>query len=311
MNPTSCFVRLLPAVILLLVFPQFSGAQQLTLKEQLKEWIAGRDATVGVAVKYPDGTLLSLNNEVHYPMMSVFKFHLALAVMNYMAGREDLTPETVLHIRESELLHNTYSPIKQKYPEGDVYLSINDLLYYTVSLSDNNGCDILINFIGGIEAVDAYIRELGITGFSIKATEKMMHDTFDNQYLNWSFPEAAVELMELFLSRDILPTHYREQLYDLLVATRTGANKLKAGLPEGVVLGHKTGSSFRSEEGMMAADNDLGFVVLPDSSHYTIAVFIKDSMESDQTNAAITAGISRMVYQYLLENETHTQTNED
>lgn len=42
----------------------------------------------------------------------------------------------------------------------------------------------------------------------------------------------------------------------------------------------------------------MGFVYLPNGKHYTIAVFVMNSMEDDQTNASIIARISKIVYDY-------------
>ena len=83
-----------------------------------------------------------------------------------------------------------------------------------------------------------------------------------------------------------------------MMETVTGKDKLKAGLPPAIVLGHKTGSSDRDESGLKAGDNDMGFVRLPDGSRYSIAVFVKDSKEDDKTNAALIAAISQKVYEY-------------
>ena len=81
----------------------------------------------------------------------------------------------------------------------------------------------------------------------------------------------------------------------------TGKDKLKAGLPKDVLLAHKTGSSDRNEYGYKIADNDMGFVVLPNGQYYTIAVFVMNSRESDKKNARIIADVSRVVYEYFVE----------
>ena len=86
-----------------------------------------------------------------------------------------------------------------------------------------------------------------------------------------------------------------------MIATSTGSDKLKGLLPAETIIGHKTGSSDRDSTGMKAGDNDMGFVCLPNGDHYTIAVFITDSMEDDKTNAAIIAQISKAVYDYINE----------
>ena len=43
------------------------------------------------------------------------------------------------------------------------------------------------------------------------------------------------------------------------------------------------------------ADNDAGIVIMPGGKKYYIAVFVTDSSETDEENAAIIT-ISRMVY---------------
>ncbi|MCC8186059.1 MAG: class A beta-lactamase, subclass A2 [Bacteroides sp.] len=273
-------------------------AQYPLLEQKIKEVTQGKQATVGVAVKIPGKEAITVNNEIEYPTMSVFKFHLALAVTDHLE-RNNLSPQTTVHIQKSDLMHDTYSPLRDKYPEADITLTLQELLYYTVSLSDNNTCDILFRYIGGTEKVDSYIRSLGIEKFSIAATEEEMHAYFPNQFLNWTAPSAAAELMELFLSGNLFTPPYQELLYTLLTETQTGLNKLKAGLPEDVILGHKTGSGMRTPEGVKVADNDLGFVVLPDGRSYCIGVFVKESGEDDETNAAMIAEISRIVYETL------------
>lgn len=88
-------------------------------------------------------------------------------------------------------------------------------------------------------------------------------------------------------------------LRSLLVSTETGADKLKAGLPARTVIGHKTGSSDRTADGIRIADNDAGYVLLPDGRSYCIAVFVTDSEEDDAANAAVIAAISAAVYDHF------------
>lgn len=164
---------------------------------------------------------------------------------------------------------------------------------------NNNACDILFRYMGGTDVVDSYIRTLGITDFKIEATEEDMHKSFKHQYLNWTTPLAAVRVLEKFRTETLFrDSAYKEFLERIMVETVTGRDKLKAGLPPEVILGHKTGSSDRDESGIKAGDNDLGFVCLPDGGQYSIAVFVKDSGEDDKTNAALIAAISQKIYEY-------------
>ncbi|MDE6452366.1 MAG: class A beta-lactamase-related serine hydrolase, partial [Odoribacter sp.] len=109
---------------------------------------------------------------------------------------------------------------------------------------------------------------------------------------------AALELLEKFTGKILLSAPHQEFLEKTMLETTTGADKLKGLLPPGTPVGHKTGSSDRNTNGLKAADNDMGFVVLPDGRHFTIAVFVMDSMEDDKTNASIIAQIAKAAYDY-------------
>ena len=50
------------------------------------------------------------------------------------------------------------------------------------------------------------------------------------------------------------------------------------------------------------AVNDIGIVELPGGITYTLAVFVKDSSESPETTESIIAGVSKIVYDYVIEN---------
>ena len=55
---------------------------------ELENWIDsllnGKKATVGIAVWTDKGDMLRYNDHVHFPLLSVFKFHVALAVLDKM-----------------------------------------------------------------------------------------------------------------------------------------------------------------------------------------------------------------------------------
>lgn len=267
------------------------------LEQRIRTIIKDKNATIGVAVIYDAKDTLVINNDVQYPMQSVYKFHMALTVADCLYTNQ-FPLNTEIYVKNQDLLPDTYSPLRDRYPHGEFYMSIPELIRYSVSFSDNNACDILFAFAGGTSRVEQYIKRLGIRNISIKATEAEMHANPELQYQNWTTPLAAAEVMDIFLDEFLFPESHRQCIMDALIQSPTGSDKLKGLLPEGTTVGHKTGSGTRDSNGMKSADNDLGFVTLPNGRQYTIAVFIKDSMESDQENAAIIAAISKEVYDY-------------
>lgn len=283
---------------IVVAFPMFS--QNEVLRNKIQKIIQGKDATVGVALIVDGKDTLTINNNFRYPTQSVYKFHLALAVLDYL-NKNNLTLDHQLYVKKGDLLPNTHSPLRDDYPQGEMYLSVADIIRYTVSKSDNNGCDILFRLVGGTAAVDRYIRGLGLSEFAIAATEEEMHGPWEVQYTNWSTPYTAAQALEIFRTQDILPQPFHNFLWDTLAGTITGGNKIKALLPEGTFVAHKTGSSFRNAEGLKAAENDIAIIQLPDGRYYSLVVFVADSMESNDVNCGIIAQISKAVYDSLLE----------
>lgn len=281
----------------LILLSGYLFSQNTLLEDNIRIITKGKKATIGVAVIFDGKDTLVMNNQYHYPTMSVYKFHQALAVLDHLS-KNNLPLDTKIHVSKSDLLPNTHSPLRDKNPLGNFDMPISELLEYSISKSDNNACDILFKYLGGTAVVDKYIKSLGITDIAITATEKKMHETPEDQYLNWTTPLASVQLLEIFLKKNILSASHTDFLKKLMIETTTGNDKIKYLLPEDVVVGHKTGSSFRTEFGIKVAENDLAFVTLPNGKQYTIAVFIMNSTEDDRTDNSLIAGISRIVYDY-------------
>ena len=272
------------------------------LEQQIDALTAPLDARVGVAVRTPDGDWITRQDTL-LPMLSVFKFPLALAVLDRAA--ETGTPlSQPLDVGPEWLDAGTYSPMRDSLPAAGGSVTLSALLHYSTSLSDNIACDRLLAFVGGPAAVEAYVRELGIGGIRIVATERMMHRDPDAVRANAARPSAICKLYARFLEGELLNEEYNALLHGLLEKATTGANKLRAGVPATVILGHKTGSSDRTAEGIRTAENDSGYVLLPDGRHYCITVLVTDSREDDATNTAVIAGISKTVYEYFTRKET-------
>ena len=286
-------------VFLCLIPVLLFSCQRVPLDTQLKEAIKDKKAEIGIAVIIDGKDTITVNNDNHYPLMSVFKFHQALAVADYIT-KQNQSLDTLLKIEKSDLKPDTYSPLRDKYPQGEIEMSIADLLRYTLQQSDNNACDILFNYQGGTDAVDKYIHSLSIQDCAIVGTESAMHEDLDLCYQNWSTPLAAAELLEIFRREPLFAKEYKDFIWQTMVECQTGQDRLVAPLlDKGVIVGHKTGTGDLNAKGQQIGCNDIGFVLLPDGRTYSIAVFVKDSEESFAENSKIIADISRIVYEYV------------
>ena len=288
-------------IVFLCLVPTLLFARQTQLETQLKEAIKGKKAEIGIAVIIDGKDTVTVNNDIHYPLMSVFKFHQALALADYM-GKQRQSLETRLPIKKSDLKPDTYSPLRDKYPQGGIEMSIADLLKYTLQQSDNNACDILFDYQGGPNAVNKYIHSLGIRECAIAGTETAMHEDLNLCYENWTTPLAAAELVEIFRKKPLFPNVYKDFIFQTMVECQTGQDRLIAPLlDKKVTVGHKTGTGYLNAKGQQIGCNDIGFVLLPGGRTYSIAVFVKDSEENNQANSKIIADISRIVYEYVMQ----------
>lgn len=87
-----------------------------------------------------------------------------------------------------------------------------------------------------------------------------------------------------------------------MLASASGKDKFRAGLPKEVEVGHKTGMSYRTPEGIRMCDADVGVIYMPGGEKCYLAVLVKDSKESDAANAKIMADIAKKVYSHYTEN---------
>lgn len=293
------FTVLIIALIINKTYSQ-STPQMDVLRHKIGQIIQNKKADVGIAVLgIEDRDSLTFNKNKNYPMQSVYKFHLALAVLNQIDKGKLALNQPVL-LTKRDLLPNTWSPMRDKYADGNVELPLSDILSYSVSKSDNNACDVLFRLVGGTQKVHKYIRKLGIKDVSIAATEAEMDKDWSIQFTNTTRPFSAVQLLDKFYTTPILSKETHDFLWKILVETTTGPNKIKGLLPAETIVGHKTGASGTNKAGITGASNDVGIVTLPNGKHFAIAIFVANSSENSATNDAIIAEITKAVWDYYV-----------
>ena len=286
--------------ILFLLISIFSCAQKAELKKEISKITEGKKATVAVSVLGIDFPFQYNNNnaEKKLPMQSVFKFHIALAVLD-LVDQGKLSLDQKVFIKKSELLPNTWSPIREKNPEGNFEMPISELIEYSVAMSDNVGCDVLLRLIGGPKVVNDYIVSKGVKNTQIVYNEELMQSAWKNQYENYTTMKSATRLLKDFYKGKILSKKSTEFLLAVMYRTSTGLNKIVEQLPKYAKVAHKTGSSGKNDAGLTGAENDIAIITLPNGKTYAIAIFVSDSTESYDVNCKMISDISKVVFEIL------------
>lgn len=276
-----------------------TSAQSLEkLRKEFYEIISTKNSTVGISLKgIENKDTLSINGNMNMPMMSVFKFHIALAVLNEV-DKGKLNLKQKIFIKKEDLKEDTWSPIREEFPNGNMDLTLDQLLCYTVSHSDNNGCDILLELIGGTETVQKFINKNGIKDFIIKMNEDQMR-TWENLYINTTTPIATTELLEKFYKGKVLKKATTKYLYQIMVECSRGITWMKAGLPKGTELAHRTGISGTNDENLRVAMNDVGIIKLPNGNHFILSIYLKNITESREDTEKIIADITKATWNHF------------
>ncbi|MEM8536084.1 MAG: class A beta-lactamase, subclass A2 [Chloroflexota bacterium] len=265
------------------------------LRNQIEQIAATAQGRVGIAAMVLEtGETVTLNNDQRFPMQSVYKFPIGMAVLAQV-DQGALTLDQLIRVETSDFVSDLqHSPIRDDYPQG-VELSVAKLLRYAVSESDGTASDVLLRLIGGPEVVTAYLQDLGINDIMVANTEKELGQDHAIQYQNYATPDAAVRLLGALRQGKGLSETSQALLLQLMIETSTGLNRIKGMLPDGTVVAHKTGSS-RTVDGVAAATNDIGIVALPNGQHLAIAVFVSDSTADYATREEVIAQIARATW---------------
>ncbi|AFY66353.1 beta-lactamase [Geitlerinema sp. PCC 7407] len=262
------------------------------LRDLLNEIAQAAQGRVGMtATVLESGESVSLNGNERFPMQSVYKLPIAMAVLNQV-DQGNLKPDQKIRIEASDIVQG--SQVLDENSQGKGF-SLSELLQYMVSESDNTACDVLLRLIGEPQRVTEYLSSLGINDIVVANTEQELAQDPAVQYRNFATPDAAAVLLRTLQEGRGLSQSSQALLLQWMTETPTGLKRIKGLLPEGTVVAHKTGTS-ATVSGVTAATNDVGLVTLPSGQHLAIAVFVSDSQAADVIREEVIARMAKAAW---------------
>jgi beta-lactamase class A len=270
------------------------------LKTEFEKIAKDAKGRVGVAVMLLESReSADLRGDEHFPMHSVYKLPIAMAVLQRV-DKGELKLDQMVRVETSDFVRQgMYSPGRDKYPEG-AQLTTAELLHYTVSESDGTTSDVLLNLGGGPRGVMAFLDEIKVSGINVVNSEKEIGREWQTQYANWATPKGAVDLLAALQTRRGLSPESQALLLKLATESVPGAKRLKGQLPAGTVVAHKTGTG-GTRDGITSATNDIGIITLPEYRHLAVAVFVSDSAADDATRESVIARIAKAAWDWASE----------
>jgi beta-lactamase class A len=271
------------------------NARDAAIEQQVSAIVAQGRGRIGVAaVDLDGGGQIMINGDMPFPMASTAKVAVAAT---YLSGVEqgrlrlDQQFPMMVPVAESADARGAVAAVRP----GPV-MSAQSLMELSITRSDNHATDGLIAAVGGIGAVNAWLSRIGVTGQHLDHTmATLVRDdgrinpvtTIDTR--TSSTPRAMVSLLAAIDRGGALSPESRAVLLDTMTRTSTGKNRIRSGLPEGVVFAHKTGT-------LAGVTDDVGIVRLPDGRHLAIAIFVTGP-EGHTAHAGMIAQIARVLYE--------------
>lgn len=204
---------------------------------------------IGIYAKnLTSGAELAWRDQERFVMCSTFKASLAACVLARVDSGQDRL-DTMIPYTEKDLL--SYAPVaKENLAKGA--LSVGEMAQAIVELSDNTCANLLLARVGGPRALTRFWRDHGDVTSRLDRNEPDLNYTPLGKLEDTTTPRAMALSLEHLALRDGLQPGSRTQLVEWMVNCKTGANRLRAGLPSSWKIGDKTGNNGKDAAGDIA-----------------------------------------------------------
>lgn len=281
------------------------------LKKKLEHVdVSSVQAEVGIGVlDLSSGESWFLNGEQRFPMQSVVKVPVAIAILKLVDdGALSLNQPIAIGPKEYA---PSWSPLRDELKGGSAQFSLRKLLERSVADSDNTAVDVLIELAGSAGKVDAILKEMGIRGVRVDRTERELQTEslgiedfrpelaspeqyeaalaqvpeekkreavrkFLSDPRDTATPEGMIHLLSQLYQNKLLSPSSTQLLLKIMTDTPYGQDRLKAGLPPKWSLAHKTGTG-PDVLGVNVGTNDAGVACAPDGRCFALTAFIAGS----------------------------------
>ncbi|WP_435832768.1 class A beta-lactamase [Nocardia vinacea] len=237
------------------------------------------DARLGVyALATGTGATIAYRADERFAFCSTFKGLAAAAVLQ----RNPLSHlDTVVTYTEADLLKNA-AITPQHVASG---MTIRDLCDAAVRYSDGTAGNLLLRDIGGPGELTAYAKSLGDTVTRMDRIEPAITEATPGDPRDTTSPRALGTDYQKIVLGDALPDDKRAFLRGLLErnATGAGAQRIRAGIPQGWIVADKTGT------GDYGTLNDIAIVWPPNAAPLVIATMSSKATEDAEYNQALIA----------------------
>jgi beta-lactamase class A len=246
--------------------PAAAASAQRTLKAIHKR-VGGR---LGVHVlDSQSGKRIGYDDNSRYAMASTFKVMLAAALL-WQWDRGAFPLSRSLPIAHKDVVP-TSPAVEVQLAAGAETMTVQELCKAIVTQSDNAAANVLLAGIGGPPTFTEFMRSIGDQVTRLDRTEVELNSNLPGDLRDTTSPRAMVDSMLKIFTQDVLSLPARALLIDWMNGSRTGLDRVRAGMPRSWQVGDKTGT------GQNGAVNDLVIAYPPERRPIFVAVYMSES----------------------------------
>ncbi len=235
--------------------------------------------------------------EERFAMCSSFKLALAGLILREV-DRGVLRLDQPVAFSKADLVH--HAPVTEKrLAEGQ--MTVSELAEAAQTTSDNVAANLLLRLLGGPTGFTKALVSLGDTSTRLDRWEPDMNFVLPGDPRDTTMPLAMARTAARFVVGDELKVASRNLLIEWMIATKTGAKRIRAGLPEGLRAGDKTGTGIA--KGMTTKYNDVAVVWPAGQNAHVISVYFDTAVETEDMrdeDLAVLAEVGRLAMKWIL-----------
>ena len=234
-----------------------SSPDMVSVERQLAYLVGSRSGEYGIAaLDLSNGRSVSINGDEPFPLASTIKLAVAGAYLAQVDhGRRSLDDRIGSR-------------------------SAAQLIEVMLTRSDNAATDVLIRNLGGPGRVQEWLNLNNLPGIRIDRTIAQLlgakRDLFDRR--DSGSPLAMIAFLRQLDRGNMLKPQSRAYLLAAMGRCITGRNRMKALLPTGTRVEHKTGT-------LNGLTGDVGFITMPDGRRLAVAFFARGGSDRPRTIA--------------------------
>ncbi|CCE11694.1 putative Beta-lactamase [Bradyrhizobium sp. STM 3843] len=235
------------------------------------------------------GELTGHRLDERFPMCSTFKVLAVAAVLARVdAGQEQLGRR--IPITQADLL--SYAPVTKTHLDSG--MTVAELCEAAITLSDNTAANLLLASFDGPPALTRYLQSLGDSVTRVDRIEPDLNEATPGDPRDTTTPAAMAKTVAKLVTGSALSATSREMLIGWMIDCKTGAARLRAGLPSGWRIGDKTGS------GSHGSANDVAVIWPQNRAPLIVTSYLTETDAlSDEKRNAVHAEIGRIVARQL------------